>query len=149
MHCQPTRVHCSSPPLSRRLYPAASIPPPLSRRLYPSSSSSPPLSLLYYLASSISPPLSHLLYLADSISPPLSQVCSAVHNQDYTVVDDYITGLKCLLYMRSSDQFVGWNGQSQPTTRHQLGKPIVQLPTDEVLSLNLIELMLVFRQIEY
>ena len=28
------------------------------------------------------------------------QVCSAVQNQDYTVVQDYISGLKTLLYLK-------------------------------------------------
>jgi dihydropyrimidine dehydrogenase (NADP+) len=31
----------------------------------------------------------------------LLQVCSAVHNQDYTLVDDYNTGLQTLLYLRA------------------------------------------------
>jgi dihydropyrimidine dehydrogenase (NADP+) len=56
------------------------------------------------------------------------QVCSAVQNQDFTVIDDYITGLKCLLYMKgcsSVGQFCDWNGQSPPTPTHQLGKPVV------------------------
>ncbi|XP_031556809.1 dihydropyrimidine dehydrogenase [NADP(+)]-like [Actinia tenebrosa] len=52
------------------------------------------------------------------------QVCSAVQNQDFTVVDDYILGLKCLLYMKSVEEFGEWNGQSPPTPRHQLGKPL-------------------------
>jgi dihydropyrimidine dehydrogenase (NADP+) len=30
------------------------------------------------------------------------QVCSAVQNQDYTVVQDYISGLKTLLYLKGS-----------------------------------------------
>ena len=33
------------------------------------------------------------------------QVCSAVQNQDFTVVDDYISGLKALLYLQSFDYF--------------------------------------------
>ena len=31
---------------------------------------------------------------------PILQVCSAIHNQDYTLVEDYITGLKTLLYLQ-------------------------------------------------
>lgn len=43
------------------------------------------------------------------------QVCSAVQNQDFTVVQDYIDGLKCLLYMRArKDQYADWNYQSPP-----------------------------------
>lgn len=50
------------------------------------------------------------------------QVCSAVQNQDFTVVDDYISGLKALLYLRSMDHLKDWNGQSPPTPKHQKGK---------------------------
>ncbi|XP_067935527.1 dihydropyrimidine dehydrogenase [NADP(+)]-like [Watersipora subatra] len=63
----------------------------------------------------------------------LLQVCSAVHNQDYTLVEDYITGLKCLLYMRSVKELEEWNGQSEPTPKHQLGKAVTQLPTESTL----------------
>lgn len=35
------------------------------------------------------------------------QVCSAVQNQDFTVIEDYITGLKALLYLKSLDYFRG------------------------------------------
>ena len=28
------------------------------------------------------------------------QVCSAIHNQDFTVVQDYLTGLRALLYLK-------------------------------------------------
>jgi dihydropyrimidine dehydrogenase (NADP+) len=50
------------------------------------------------------------------------QVCSAVQNQDFTVVDDYISGLKALLYLNSMEQFKDWNGQAPPTPKHQKGK---------------------------
>ncbi|BFY99961.1 hypothetical protein BsWGS_03001 [Bradybaena similaris] len=55
------------------------------------------------------------------------QVCSAVQNQDFTVIDDYITGLKTLLYLRGLDTFSSWDGQSPPITKHQKGKHIVHL----------------------
>jgi len=55
------------------------------------------------------------------------QVCSAVQNQDFTVVDDYISGLKALLYLKSIEQLKDWDGQSQPTPVHQLGKPVINL----------------------
>jgi len=55
------------------------------------------------------------------------QICSAVHNQEYTIVQDYITGLKCLLYLKSIDELHDWDGQSPPTRVHQLGKPVVRL----------------------
>lgn len=31
---------------------------------------------------------------------PILQICSAIHNQDFTLVEDYITGLKTLLYLQ-------------------------------------------------
>ncbi|XP_019632535.1 PREDICTED: dihydropyrimidine dehydrogenase [NADP(+)]-like [Branchiostoma belcheri] len=52
------------------------------------------------------------------------QVCSAVQNQDFTVVEDYITGLKAMLYLQSLDDLADWDGQSPPTLRHQKGKPV-------------------------
>jgi dihydropyrimidine dehydrogenase (NADP+) len=60
-----------------------------------------------------------------SITPWL-QVCSSVQNQDFTVIDDYISGLKTLLYLQALG-LEGWDGQSPPTPRHQLGKPVVSL----------------------
>ncbi|GFN98592.1 dihydropyrimidine dehydrogenase [NADP(+)]-like [Plakobranchus ocellatus] len=53
------------------------------------------------------------------------QVCSAVQNQDFTVVEDYITGLKTLLYLRSLGCFASWDGQSPPVQKHQMGKPVL------------------------
>ncbi|XP_042884365.1 dihydropyrimidine dehydrogenase [NADP(+)]-like [Penaeus japonicus] len=52
------------------------------------------------------------------------QVCSSVQNQDFTVIEDYILGLKALLYMRSVESLKDWMGQSPPTPKHQLGKPL-------------------------
>ncbi|CAH0397772.1 unnamed protein product [Chilo suppressalis] len=57
---------------------------------------------------------------------PVVQICSAVQNQDFTVVEDYITGLKALLYIRSMG-LDGWSGQSPPTFKHQKGKPVQTL----------------------
>lgn len=53
------------------------------------------------------------------------QVCSAIQNQDFTVIQDYCTGLKALLYLNG--RLLGWDGQSPPTFKHQLGKPVVNL----------------------
>lgn len=50
------------------------------------------------------------------------QICSAVQNQDFTLVEDYITGLKALLYL--DGKLGGWDGQSPPTFNHQLGKEV-------------------------
>lgn len=55
------------------------------------------------------------------------QVCSAVQNQDFTLIDDYVTGLKALLYLRSLDDLSNWDGQSPPTVKHQQGKPVPKL----------------------
>ncbi|XP_075038434.1 dihydropyrimidine dehydrogenase [NADP(+)] isoform X2 [Mixophyes fleayi] len=52
------------------------------------------------------------------------QVCSAVQNQDFTLIDDYCTGLKALLYLKSIDELQDWDGQSPPTLRHQKGKSV-------------------------
>ena len=52
------------------------------------------------------------------------QVCSAIQNQDFTVVDDYLSGMKALLYKQSVQELAEWNGLSQPTLRHQKGKHV-------------------------
>ena len=54
------------------------------------------------------------------------QVCSAVQNQDFTVIDDYLSGLKANLYLSSISELKDWNGQSLPTIRHQKGKPVLE-----------------------
>lgn len=55
----------------------------------------------------------------------LLQVCSAIQNQDFTVIDDYCSGLQALLYLQAMDRHAdGWDGQSPPTPKHQLGKPV-------------------------
>lgn len=51
------------------------------------------------------------------------QVGSAIQNQEFTVIDDYISGLKALLYLQSLG-LDGWQGQSPPTPVHQRGKPV-------------------------
>ncbi|XP_053486342.1 dihydropyrimidine dehydrogenase a, tandem duplicate 1 isoform X1 [Ictalurus furcatus] len=55
------------------------------------------------------------------------QVCSAVQNQDFTVIEDYCMGLKALLYLKSIEELWDWDGQSPPTVRHQNGKPVPTL----------------------
>ncbi|RXN01174.1 Dihydropyrimidine dehydrogenase [NADP(+)] [Acipenser ruthenus] len=52
------------------------------------------------------------------------QVCSADQNQDFTLIQDYCTGLKALLYLQSLEQLQDWDGQSPPNPRHQQGKPM-------------------------
>jgi dihydropyrimidine dehydrogenase (NADP+) len=55
------------------------------------------------------------------------QVSSAIQNQDFTVIDDYITGLKTLLYMQTLEGVDDWDGQSPPTARTYKGKPVIDL----------------------
>lgn len=55
------------------------------------------------------------------------QVCSAIQNQDFTLIDDYCTGLKALLYLKSIEELQDWDGQSPPTIQHQTGKPIPKI----------------------
>jgi dihydropyrimidine dehydrogenase (NADP+) len=56
------------------------------------------------------------------------QVCSAVQNQDFTVVEDYCTGLRALLYLKSIEELQDWDGQSPATVSHQKGKPVPHIP---------------------
>jgi len=42
------------------------------------------------------------------------QICSAIQNQDFTVVHDYITGLKAYLYLQAREDLKNWDGQSPP-----------------------------------
>eukprot|EP01135_Chromosphaera_perkinsii_P007593 Nk52_evm49s914 gene=Nk52_evmTU49s914 len=55
------------------------------------------------------------------------QICSAVQNQDFTVVEDYITSLKALLYLKTREDLADWDGQSAATPVHQLGKPVADI----------------------
>ncbi|KAG9276514.1 dihydropyrimidine dehydrogenase a, tandem duplicate 1 [Astyanax mexicanus] len=55
------------------------------------------------------------------------QVCSAVQNQDFTLIEDYCMGLKALLYLKSIEELQDWDGQSPPTVPHQKGKPVPRL----------------------
>ncbi|KAJ3595528.1 hypothetical protein NHX12_004831 [Muraenolepis orangiensis] len=57
----------------------------------------------------------------------LLQVCSAIQNQDFTLIEDYCVGLKALLYLKSLEGLGEWDGQSPPTQKHQKGKPIPRL----------------------
>ncbi|XP_076315665.1 dihydropyrimidine dehydrogenase [NADP(+)]-like [Tachypleus tridentatus] len=55
-------------------------------------------------------------------------VCSALQNQDFTVIDDYVTGLKANMYLKSLEKRKKWNFQSPSTPRHQRRKHISVLP---------------------
>ncbi|XP_075219147.1 dihydropyrimidine dehydrogenase su(r) [Lycorma delicatula] len=61
------------------------------------------------------------------------QVGSAVQNQDFTLIEDYVTGLKAHLYLQSLEDMADWDGQSPPTPVHQKGKPVKKIP-GQVLS---------------
>jgi dihydropyrimidine dehydrogenase (NADP+) len=54
----------------------------------------------------------------------LIQICSAVQNQDFTVVNDYIMGLKTHLYMQSRPDLASWDHQQPP-----LAQPTLQSGT--------------------
>ncbi|CAM9793677.1 unnamed protein product [Lampetra fluviatilis] len=56
------------------------------------------------------------------------QVSSAIQNQDFTLIDDYCSGLRALLYLGSVDELRSWEGQSPPTAQHQRGKILPRLP---------------------
>jgi dihydropyrimidine dehydrogenase (NADP+) len=56
------------------------------------------------------------------------QVCSAIQNQDFTVVQDYITGLKALLYLQARDDLHGWMGQTPPAEYDERSKIGTNLP---------------------
>lgn len=55
------------------------------------------------------------------------QVCSAVQNQDFTVIEDYCAGLRALLYLKSIEELQDWDGQSPATVSHQKGKPVPRI----------------------
>jgi dihydropyrimidine dehydrogenase (NADP+) len=44
------------------------------------------------------------------------QICSSIQNQDFTVVQDYITGLKAALFLKSREDQASWEYQT-PVTR--------------------------------
>uniref|UniRef100_A0A1A9WDB6 Dihydropyrimidine dehydrogenase [NADP(+)] n=1 Tax=Glossina brevipalpis TaxID=37001 RepID=A0A1A9WDB6_9MUSC len=62
------------------------------------------------------------------------QVCSAVQNQDFTLIQDYCSSLKALLYLKSNPPPLNgkaWDGQSPPTPKHQKGKTVLHLTTED------------------
>lgn len=48
-----------------------------------------------------------------------------MQNQDFTLIEDYVTGLKAILYLKN--ELPNWNGQSPPTIVNQKGKPIISI----------------------
>lgn len=61
------------------------------------------------------------------------QICSAIQNQDFSVIQDYITGLKALLYLKNNPppENLHWDGQSPPALKLQKGKAVVRLTDDD------------------
>lgn len=57
----------------------------------------------------------------------LMQICSAVQNQDFSVIQDYVTGLKALLFLKSKADLTAWDGQSPPVFKNQKGKAVLPL----------------------
>jgi dihydropyrimidine dehydrogenase (NADP+) len=53
------------------------------------------------------------------------QICSAIQNQDYTVINDYTTGLKALMYKMSRGDLDDWKGLRGPTPKNQQGKSLL------------------------
>lgn len=49
------------------------------------------------------------------------QICSAVQNQDFTVVEDYISGLKTHLYLQTRTDLADWDGQSPKHGDNEVG----------------------------
>mmetsp|Transcript_8520 Transcript_8520/g.12565 ORF Transcript_8520/g.12565 Transcript_8520/m.12565 type:complete len:1017 (+) Transcript_8520:16-3066(+) len=45
------------------------------------------------------------------------QVSSAIQNQDFTLIDDYVNGLKALQFINSHSEFANWTGQSAPVEK--------------------------------
>jgi len=45
------------------------------------------------------------------------QICSAIQNQDFTIIQDYISGLKALLYLQAKEGHDNWDGQSPPVVK--------------------------------
>lgn len=63
-----------------------------------------------------------------SLSTIFLQVCSAVQNQDFTLIYDYILGLKAAIYLKSVDELQDWNMQSPNKAGPiQKGKPVMRL----------------------
>jgi len=42
------------------------------------------------------------------------EICSSIQNQEFTVIEDYISGLKALLYLLAREDLADWDGQSPP-----------------------------------
>jgi len=61
------------------------------------------------------------------------QICSSIQNQEFTVVDDYITGLKANLYLKTLNHTKMWDNQSPPIESHQKGKPVEKINSEKSL----------------
>lgn len=43
------------------------------------------------------------------------------------MINDYVSGLQALLYLKSIPEMKDWDGQSPPTPQHQKGKEIANI----------------------
>jgi len=59
---------------------------------------------------------------------PLMQICSAVMNQDLTIIQDLCTGLKTLLYMQGREDLQQWDRQAPTRTTLTGDSNCLQLP---------------------
>ena len=60
---------------------------------------------------------------------------SAIQNQDFTVIQDYTSGLKAMLYLQTVEELGDWDGQSPPTPRTYKGKPVLKVNTRNEFSM--------------
>jgi len=61
------------------------------------------------------------------------QICSSIQNQDFTVVQDYIAGLRCLLYMRAREDLNKWDYQTPPEKQATHGSMSLPKPVHSKL----------------
>ena len=61
------------------------------------------------------------------------QVCSAIHNQDFTLVEDYTTSLRALLYLKVSHAAIA-SRAALWTVWHTSPSPPLSLPSPSPLS---------------
>jgi dihydropyrimidine dehydrogenase (NADP+) len=45
------------------------------------------------------------------------EICSSIQNQEFTVIEDYISGLKALLYLQAREDLADWDGQAPPRVK--------------------------------
>ena len=63
---------------------------------------------------------------------------SAIQNQDFTVIQDYTSGLKAMLYLQTVEELGDWDGQSPPTPRTYKGKPVLKVNIHMIINFFMI-----------